>query len=84
MGSPRLVATLALAILADRCKPDAREQRCRAGESLDSAYWRWRPLPIGDTLVVQAAGDEGIVLRLYVTVWHGQDDAESAKQDAVK
>ena len=24
------------------------------------------------------------MLRLYVTVWHGQDDAESAKQDAVK
>ena len=39
---------------------------------------------VGDTLAVQAAGDEGIVLRLYVTVWHGQDDAESAKQDAVK
>ena len=57
---------------------------CRAGESLDWACWRWRPLPIGDTLAVQAAGDEGSVLRLYVTVWHGQDDAESAKQDAVK
>ena len=57
---------------------------CRAGESLESACWRWRPLPVGDTLAVQSADDEGIVLRLFVTVWDGQDDPESAKQAAIK
>lgn len=57
---------------------------CRAGESLESACWRWRPLPVGDTLAVQAASDDQIVLRMYVNVWHGQNDAESAKQAALK
>ena len=36
---------------------------CRAGESLESASWRWRPI-MDDRLVIQAAGDEGIVLQV--------------------
>ena len=56
---------------------------CRAGESLESASWRWRPLPVGDTLAVQAVDDEGIVLRLYVTSWMS-DDAEAAAKKALK
>ena len=57
---------------------------CRADESLESACWRWRPLPEGDTLAVQAARDDQVVLRMYVNVWDGQDDAEAAKQAALK
>ncbi len=56
---------------------------CRAGESLESACWRWRPLPVGDALAVEAEGDQGIVLQLYVIVWQA-DNAEAAKQEAVK
>ena len=56
---------------------------CRAGESLESASWRWRPLPVADTLAVQAVDDEGIVLRLYVTSWMS-DDAEAAAKEALK
>ena len=56
---------------------------CRAGESLESASWRWRPI-MGDRLAVQAAGDEGIVLRLYVDAWDAQDDAEAAAKEALK
>ena len=41
------------------------------------------PLPVGDTLAVQAVDDEGIVLRLYVTSWMS-DDAEAAAKEALK
>ena len=33
---------------------------------------------------VQATGDEGIVLRLYVDSWYPQGDAEAAAQEALK
>ena len=33
---------------------------------------------------MQAAGDEGIVLRLYVDSWYPQGDAEAAAQEALK
>ena len=55
---------------------------CRAGESLESACWRWRPV-MGDRVVIQSAGDEGVVLRLYVDSWDGQD-AEAAAKAAQK
>ena len=56
---------------------------CRAGESLGLGMLALRPLPVGDTLAVQAASDEGIVLRLHVHVWQS-DDGEAAKRAAVK
>lgn len=55
---------------------------CRADESLEAACWRWRPLPVGDTLAVQTTSDDGAVLRMYVHPWMA-DDAESAKREAV-
>ena len=51
---------------------------------------RWkRPPGAGDRFwatgwQVQAAGDEGIVLRLYVDSWHPQGDAAAAAQEALK
>lgn len=61
---------------------------CRAGESLESACWRWRPV-VGDELTVQQTGDGSgdgrIVLRLYVRSWQfDTDDPEFAGKDAVE
>ena len=56
---------------------------CGTGESLESACWRWRPV-MGDTLVIQSSGDEGIVLRLYVDSWSRKGDVEAAEKEALK
>ena len=56
---------------------------CAPGESLESACWRWRPI-MGDRVAIQASGDEGVVLRLYVDGWHMQGDAEAAAKEARK
>ena len=55
---------------------------CRAGESLEAACWRWRPI-MGDRAVIQSAGDEDVVLRLYVDSWDTQDDTEAAAKEAL-
>ena len=55
---------------------------CRAGESLESVCWRWRPV-MGDRLVIQSSGDDGIVLRLYVDSWTRGSDVEEAEPAAV-
>ena len=56
---------------------------CRAGESLESVCWRWRPV-MGDRLVIQSSGDDGIVLRLYVDSWTRGSDVEEAEKEALK
>ena len=47
---------------------------CRAGESLESVCWRWRPV-MGDRLVIQSSGDDS---------WTRGSDVEEAEKEALK
>ena len=56
---------------------------CGAGEPLESACWRWRPI-MGDRLAIQASGDERVVLRLHVDAWQMAGDVEAAAKEAME
>ena len=56
---------------------------CGAGESLESACWRWRPI-MGDRLAIQASGDERVVLRMLADAWQMAGDTEAAAREVME